>query len=152
MSTKPKPTSTDSQLKEIANVPEVVKAFGKEYKIAKFTLGQLAAAMEYAGYIGVLIVQASKLPPAPTTADIISFVTQGIGVSSPAIMGLISIATHEPIEWLEEQDAMDGLEIFAKVVEQNRGFFTQENIDRAKALFGGLLPETPAVGTEASTT
>jgi hypothetical protein len=151
MSTKPKP-SNDSQLKEIVNVPEVVKAFGKEYRLAKFTLGQLAAAMEYAGYIGVLIVQAGKLPPSPTTADIISFVTQGIGVSSPAIMGLISIATKEPLEWLEEQDAMDGLEVFAKVVEQNRSFFTPENLERAKAIFGGLIPAIPEAGTDSSTT
>ena len=148
-----KPKSQQAELKQVANLPETVTAFGREYKIAQFNFGQLAAVMEYAGYIGVLIVQATKLGNKPSTADIISFVTQGIGVASPALIPIVSIATKEPIQWLEEQnDVIGGMRIFAKVVEKNKGFFTPENLSELKGTFASLLPETPDAGTDTSTT
>jgi hypothetical protein len=151
MVTKRKPQQT--QLKEIANIPETVEAFGRKYKIAKFNLRQLSQLMEYAGYLGVLIIQAMKLKPNPTAEDLVNFLTQGIGVSSPAVIPVISIATKEPVQWLEEQDDLVGaLEIFVKAVEKNRSFFTPANIQRVKGIFAGLLPETKETGTDTSTT
>lgn len=143
----------DTELGQITNLPEKVKAFGKTYDITQFKVGQFAQALEYAGFIGVLLIQASKLNPNPSRDEIISFVTQGVGVSSPAIIPLISIAIKEPIEWIEEQDDPIGaLEIFVKVVEKNRSFFTPENLERVRALFGNLLPETQETGADSSTT
>jgi hypothetical protein len=141
------------QLHAIVNLPETVPAFGRKYLIGKFNLGQMAQALEYSGYIGVLIVQAMKLGGAPSHEDLISFVTQGVGVASPAFIPIISIATKEPIQWIEEQDDHFGaLEIFAKVVQKNRDFFTPENVARVKQIFAGLLPETLTSGGASSTT
>lgn len=151
MATKPK--VQQAELKEFINVPEKVTAFGRSYEIKQFTVGQFARALEYAGFIGVLIMQAMKLNKQPSTAEIIGFVTQGVGVSSPAIIPLISIATNEPIEWIEEQeDSIGALEIFVKVVEKNRSFFTPENLNRVRAIFANLMPETQEAGPESSTT
>jgi hypothetical protein len=147
--TDPNPTAT---LPKIVNLPETVKAFGREYQISKFNLGQLAQALDYAGYIGVLVIQAMKLGTKPTQEDLISFITQGVAVSSPAFIPIISIATKEPIGWLEEQeDAVGALDIFVKAVVKNKDFFTQENIDRVKAIFAGLLPTDQTAGGKSST-
>jgi hypothetical protein len=150
---KRKPTQ-QSELSEVANIADApIAAFGRKYKIAKFNLRQLAQAMEYAGYIGVLIIQAMKLKKDAGVEEVIGFVTQGIGVSSPAFIPIISIATGEPVEWLEEQDdALGALEIFVKVVEKNRDFFTQENIEKVKRMFGALLPQTQEAGTDSLVT
>jgi hypothetical protein len=143
----------EATLPKIVNLPETVKAFGREYQIGKFNVGQMAQALEYSGYIGVLIVQAMKLGTAPTQEDLISFIMQGVGVSSPALVPIISIATKEPIEWIEEQeDFVGSLEVFAKVVLKNKDFFTPENIERVKKAFAGLIPETLTSGGESSTT
>jgi hypothetical protein len=141
------------QLHAIVNLPESVHAFGREYQIGKFNLGQMAQALEYSGYIGVLIIQALKMNSQPTQEELISFITQGVAVSSPALVPIISIATKEPVQWVEEQeDTIGGLEIFAKVVQKNRHFFTPENVERVKQMFAGLLPKTPMSGGESSTT
>jgi hypothetical protein len=141
------------QLHAIVNLPEPVNAFGREYQIGKFNLGQMAQALEYSGYIGVLIIQALKMNSQPTQEELISFITQGVAVSSPALVPIISIATKEPVQWVEEQeDTIGGLEIFAKVVQKNRDFFTPENVERVKQIFAGLLPKTPTNGGESSTT
>lgn len=140
------------QLHKIVNLPEPVKAFGREYHIGKFNLGQMAQALEYSGYIGVLIIQALKMNAQPTQEELISFITQGVAVSSPALVPIISIATREPVQWVEEQeDAIGGLEIFAKVVQKNRDFFTPENVERVKRMFGGLLQTAQTSGGESST-
>ena len=141
------------QLHAIANLPELVPAFGKEYEIRKFNVGQMAQALEYAGYIGVLIVQAMRMGTDPSQEELITFVSQGIGVSSPAFIPIISIATKEPIQWIEEQeDHLGALEIFAKAVQKNRDFFTPDNVEQVKQIFAGLLPAIQTSGGESSTT
>lgn len=152
MATKPRKPQ-DTELGQISNLPETVKAFGKTYSIAQFKVGQFAEVLEYAGYIGVLLVQATKLTKQPSTEEIIRFATQGVGVASPAIIPIISIAIKEPIEWIEEQDDPIGaLEIFVKVVEKNRSFFTPENLERVRAIFANLLPATQETGDDSLTT
>lgn len=152
--TKPTAASTapttpeESVLKEIANTAKSVKAFGKQYEIRKFTLGQWAQAMEHSPYVGALIVQAMKLQGNASPEAMIQFLVQGISIASPAFLPIISIATHEPLEWLEEQDdAIGGVELFAEVVRKNRDFFTQENLDRIKAAFAQLIPEVSGTST-----
>jgi hypothetical protein len=141
-----------AQLPKIVNLPETVSAFGREYQIGKFNLGQMAQALEYAGYIGVLVVQAMKLGTSPSEEQLISFAAQGIGISSPAFIPIISIATKEPIQWLEEQDdAVGGLRIFIKAVLKNRDFFTPENVAQVKQIFAELLPTIQTSGGESST-
>lgn len=148
-----KPKSQETELGQITNLAEPVKAFGKTYNIAQFKVGQFAQVLEYSGFIGVLFVQAAKLSKQPSLEEVLTFVTQGVGVSSPAIIPIISIAIKEPIEWIEEQDDPIGaLEIFVKVVEKNRNFFTPENLQRVKAIFRNLLPGDLSDGTNTSTT
>jgi hypothetical protein len=149
------------QLPRITNLPETVKAFtgenGKkrEYQIRRFNLGQLAQALEWAGFIGVLVVQAMKLGTKPNEEDLISFVAQGVGVSSPAFLPIVSIATQEPLEWLSErdqpEDLADAVGIFVKAVVKNRDFFTPANLERFKAMFAELAPEIPTSGGPSST-
>src|SRR5690242_7587175 len=121
----PAPAAT---LPKVVNLPETVPAFGREYQIRRFNLGQLAQALEWAGYIGVLVVQAMKLGTQPTNEDLVTFVAQGVGVSSPAFLPIISIATQEPVEWLSErdqpEDLVDATRLFIKAVIKNRDFFT----------------------------
>jgi hypothetical protein len=148
-------SQSQAQLPRIVNLPEPVKAFGREYQIRRFNLGQLAQALEWAGFIGVLVVQAIKLGTKPTEEQLVTFIAQGVGVSSPAFLPIISIATQEPIEWLSErdqpEDLIDAMKIFVKAVGKNRDFFTPENIERFRAMFAELVPETPTSGGPSST-
>ena len=148
-------SQSQAQLPRILNLPETVSAFGREYQIRRFNLGQLAQALEWAGFIGVLVVQAMKLGTKPTEEELVTFIAQGVGVSSPAFLPIISIATQEPIEWLgerdEPEDLIDAVRIFVKAVVKNRDFFTPANLDRFKAMFAELAPTTPTSGGPSST-
>jgi len=147
-------TETTS-IQELVNVPEVVKAFGRSYEIKKFTLGPMTQAMEYVGPVGYLLQWVNELPRGengqPSPGDMLQLVTRAASISGPSIMGLISVATQEPIEWLEQQDAMDGLRIFAKVVEKNLDFFSEENIRQVGTMFDGLQRKIPTSGGDTST-
>jgi hypothetical protein len=149
-------SQSQAQLPRILNLPETVSAFGREYQIRRFNLGQLAQALEWAGFIGVLVVQAMKLGAKPTEEELVTFIAQGVGVSSPAFLPIISIATQEPVEWLSErdepEDLIDAMRIFVKAVVKNRDFFTPANLDRFKAMFAELAPEIPTSGGPSSTT
>lgn len=144
-----------AQLPKILNLPETVTAFGREYQIRRFNLGQLAQALEWSGFIGVLVVQAMKLETKPTEEQLVTFIAQGVGVSSPAFLPIISIATQEPVEWLSErdqpEDLIDAMRIFVKAVVKNRDFFTPANIERFKVMFAELAPKIPTSGGGLST-
>jgi hypothetical protein len=144
-----------AQLPKVVNLPETVKAFGREYQLRRFNLGQLAQALEWAGFIGVLVVQAMKLETKPTEEQLVTFIAQGVGVSSPAFLPIVSIATQEPVEWLSErdqpEDLIDAMRIFVKAVVKNKDFFTPANIERFKAMFAELAPTTPTSGGPSST-
>jgi hypothetical protein len=148
-------SQSQAQLPRILNLPETVSAFGREYQIRRFNLGQLAQALEWAGFIGVLVVQAMKLGTKPTEEELVTFIAQGVGVSSPAFLPIISIATQEPVEWLSErdepEDLIDAVRIFVKAVVKNRDFFTPANLDRFKAMFAELAPTIPTSGGPSST-
>ncbi len=152
---KSKPDSAQTSLQEVVNLPEEVKAFGRTYQIREFTLGQLAQAVEYVGIIGFLIKKFQEFPTAggkvvATQSEIIDILTIAFASSGPALMGLVSIATKEPTEWLEEQRAMDGIRIFAKVVEKNLDFFSQSNINEFKEIFEGLSQRVLTLGGDSS--
>lgn len=146
-----------SELKEIVNAPELVQAFGKTYEIKRFTLGPLTQAFEYVGPLGFVLKRLMALPkdatgkPLLTGDDAMDVAITAVSVSGPSVMGLISVATKEPTQWLDEQDPLDGLAIFAKVVEKNLDFFTPAYIEKLKAMFGGLMDRIPTLGGEQST-
>jgi transcription termination factor Rho len=150
------PKTPTTVLQEVVNVPELVTAFGKTYEIKKFTLGQAARALEFINPIGYLLQQLAAAPtkrgkPAEDPL-IVQKIVSAISISGESMMGLISIATQEPREWLDEQDAMDGLEILLKVVEKNLSFFSQKNIGKVTELIERLVQGVQQVGGDISTT
>lgn len=151
-------TKDTSELKKVANLPERVKAFGRTYEIKRFTLGPLTQAFEYVGPLGFILKRILALPrdaegkPQLTAEDGLDLAITAISISGASVMGLISVATKEPSEWLEEQDPMDGLTIFAKVVEKNLDFFTPAYIEKMRSVFAGLMEQIPTLGGDASAT
>lgn len=149
---------TESTLKEIVNEPEIVLAFGRSYEIKKFTFGPLTQALEFVGPMGYLLRKLAELPKnkkgkIDVNADaMLDLAVTAVSISGASVFGLVSVATREPIEWLEAQDAMDGIKVFAKVLEKNLDFFSQSNIDKIKDIFGGLQDKIPTIGGDTSTT
>lgn len=145
-----------SELKELVNAPELVQAFGRTYEIKRFTLGPLTQAFEYVGPLGYVLKRLLALPkdadgkPQLAPDDALDLAIMAISISGPSVMGLISVATREPTQWLDEQEPLDGLAIFAKVVEKNLDFFTPAYIDKLKGIFGGLMQQIPTLGGEPS--
>lgn len=140
----------ETDIQEMVNLPSLVPAFGKTYAIKKFAFGKLCQSFEYVGPIVILIENVLSWPtdkkgkPKPTREQLMTLAIHTLAMAGPSVMGLVSIATQEPLEWLEEQDdSIGGLAIFAKVVEKNLDFFTPENIDRFKDLFAGLQARIP---------
>ena len=151
-------TPEESVLKQLVNAPEMVSAFGRTYEIKRFTLGPMTQAAEYVGPMGYLLKRLMAVPkddkgrPKLDADQIMDFVTTAVSISGPSVFGLISVATKEPPEWLEEQDPIDGMRIFAKVVEKNLDFFTQQNFDSLKAAFAPLMERILKLGGDTSTT
>lgn len=147
-----------SELKQIVNVPEQVSAFGRTYEIKKFTFGPMTQALEYVGPLGYLLRKLTEMPKDASgkiiadASAMMDFAVTAASISGPSIFGIVSVATQEPQEWLEEQDAIDGLKVFAKVVEKNLDFFSQENMGLLTALIGGLQQKIPESGGDSSTT
>lgn len=147
-----------SELKQIVNAPETIKAFGRTYEIKKFTFGPMTQALEYVGPLGYLLRKLAEMPQdekgriKADASAMMDFAVTAASISGPSIFGIVSVATQEPTEWLEEQDAIEGLKIFAKVVEKNLDFFSQENMGLLTGLIGGLQQKIPESGGDSSTT
>lgn len=148
---------SENDLQELVNVPVEVKAFGRTYQIKTLTLGQSARALQYIGPFGYLLKAVAAFPRdkkgniKATSEDMLDLAITALSISGDSVIGLISVATCEPIEWLDEQDPMDGLEILAAVLEKNLDFFSRQRIERAKSLFGKLQQAIPALGGNTAT-
>jgi len=156
MSDSAKPTTAKSDtVKQIVNAPEIVTAFGRTYEIKSFTFGPMTEALDYIAPMGYLLRRLAGLPkgvdPKTVSDEVLNAVMSALSISGPSIMGLVSIATREPKEWLELQDPMDGLRLFAKVVEKNLGFFSQQNLDQITKFINGLQGQIPTSGGASST-
>lgn len=155
---KSKPSTTATELQELVNLPEQVQAFGRIYLIQKFTFGPMTQALEFVGPMGYLLRKINEFPRdkkgnVQVDADaMMDFAVTAASISGPSIFGIVSVATREPIEWLESQDALDGLKVFAKVVEKNLDFFSRKNMDMITALIDGLHQRIPESGGDSLTT
>ncbi len=151
-------SAVNLELEEVVNASEQVSAFGRTYKIAKFTFGPMTQSLEYVGPMGYLLKWVNQLPRdskgkiKATGDEMMELAVRVASISGPSVFGLVSVATQEPVKWLEQQDAMDGLKLFAKVLEKNIDFFSQENVGQITRLFDGLQQRIPASGGGSSTT
>lgn len=117
----------DSDLNDIVNHPVRVKAFGREYVVRRFALGKMQRAMEHIAPLGYLMRSA-------TQSDAADILVNALALGGPPALGLLSVATDEPPEWLEDKDPIEGLELLAAIVEVNaRYFFDSANLARLKA-------------------
>lgn len=141
-----------TEIQKVANLPVVVSAFGRKYTIKKFTLGQIAQAVVYVGPLQYAVQQIADHKGTLSRGQIASIVLASLSQSGYSIIGLISVATSEPSEWIEEQDDPIGaMEILTATVEKNADFFSQQNIARVKALLGRLQQAIPALSGITST-
>ena len=136
---------------DLLNVPEVVKAFGKEYQVRRFNIGQLMQAAEHIAPLSYLIQIAQQ-------GDVVGLLMEVLATARKPALGLLSVASEEPVEWLEEQDPIDAYELLAAYVERNaRYFFDSENkrrLDAATARIKGAIPASgqPLIDSSATTT
>lgn len=168
---------------QVANVPTKVKAFGKEYEIGEFNLGQIARSTEFVAPFSAVLRALLSMPRecsntcslskeheihlSPEVPGFHSYIGRGklilsdeqatsllmtaFAISGPSLIGLLSVATYEPVEFLEAQkDRMGAIRILSTTLKANLDFFSPENIaaltevlgDLAKSIqgfFGGTL-------------
>lgn len=122
-------SSNDSTVDDLVNSPETVKAFGREYRVKRFALGPLTRAAEHLSPLGFLMRSLNG-----DEVDMGQLIAQTLATAGEPALGLISVATEEPIEWLEEQDPIEAYELLAAIVEKNvRYFFAPANKRRIEA-------------------
>ena len=132
-------------LPDIINTPVRVKAFGKEYEVRRFPLGKMQRAVEFIAPLGYVLRSASQ-------GDMIETLVQALAIGGPPAIGLLSVQTEEPPEWLEEQDPIEGIELLAAIVEVNaRYFFDSENLARLKQAGGRIQKVIETFGGATST-
>jgi hypothetical protein len=116
----------EQELPDLINTPVKVKAFGREHEVRRFPLGKMQRAVEHIAPLGYLMRSASQ-------GDIIETLVQALAMGGPPAIGLLSVQTEEPPEWLEDKDPIEGVELLAAIVEVNaRYFFDSENLERLK--------------------
>ena len=129
----------DSSTEDILNVPEKVKAFGKEYEIKRLTLGPLIRASEYIAPLGYVMRAFVGGKMDMEHLDIGEMIAQTLTVAGQPALGLISIITEEPPEWLEDKDPIEAFELLAPFIEKNvRYFFAPGNKERIEAAFNRI--------------
>lgn len=139
---------------EMVNKPTIVKAFGREYAIKRFSMAQVFSSVEFIAPFGFVLQSILALPREEyrdangkvqhrlvvTDEQKAQFAVTALSISGPSCLGLISVATNEPIEWLQmgDKDPFDGLEILSEVLGRNLDFFTPENMAKVNRLIERL--------------
>lgn len=137
---QPQVKEPESIVEELVNAPEKIPAFGKEYDIKRFTVGQLMQAAEHIAPLSYLIEIAQQ-------GNAVSLLMEVLATARKPALGLLSIATEEPIEWLEQQDPIEAYEVLAGTVERNaRYFFDPENKRRLEAATARIKKAIPDSG------
>ena len=112
----------------------MVEAFGKKYEIRRFALGPLTRAAEHLAPLGYLMrsVTAGEI-------DIGNLIAQALISAGEPALGLLSVATEEPVEWLEDKDPVEAFELLSVIIEKNvRYFFAPDNKARLEAAFARI--------------
>lgn len=117
-----------SESARVVNFPRKVPAFGREYEVRELTLGQLIRAAEHIAPLGYLLRSVGH-------GDMTDLLVNALAIGGSPAMGLLSVVTEEPIEWLESQNPIEGAELIAEIVEVNVDyFFDSANLERLKAV------------------
>lgn len=121
-----------SSAARIVNFPKTVPAFGKEYQVRELTLGPLIRALPHIAPLGYLMRSLSK-------ADAADVLVNALALAGEPAMGLISVVTEEPVEWLEDKDPVEALELLTEIVEASADyFFDSDKLERIKKAFTRL--------------
>lgn len=135
-----------SSLTEVVNPPRIVKAFGREYEIQRFTMGPLIRALPHIAPLGYLMRSV-------TQSDAADILVNALALAGEPALGLISVATSEPVEWFEDKDPIEGLELLTAIVEANASyFFDSANGARIRAAFARIEKVIETHGGAISTT
>jgi hypothetical protein len=119
-------TQQATEQARIVNFPRRVSAFGKEYEVKELTLGPMIRALPHIAPLGYLLRAATK-------TDATDLLVNALALSGEPAIGLLSVITEEPVEWLEDKDPIDGLELLTAHVEANvHYFFDSANLERIK--------------------
>jgi hypothetical protein len=141
-----------SEIQNVVNLPIPVKAFGQEWEIKKFSIGQIAQAMTYLGPLQYVVQELADKPQPLSSGQIASVVLAALSISGESIIGLLSVAISQPAEWIQAQDdELGALRLLTATVEKNTHFFSQENIAEYKELVGRLQQAIPALSGLTST-
>lgn len=147
---------TAGSLREVANTPTRVKAFGREYEVKRFSLRDVAEAVTYLNPLSYVLSWLDAFEkdadgrPLMSKSDMMQVALRAVTISGDSVIGLVSVITKEPVEWVEAQDPMDALEVLVCGVERNMDFFSEKNMRRAKDLFARLGKVLPGRGTTPS--
>lgn len=140
--------SQQGQAEEIVNVPTPVTAFGRTYEIKRFSLYQFACSLNYITPLSALLQGFARSQATPEDrSEWIPAIVGALSMSGDSIMGLISVATYEPLSWLQEEDKdpFEGIELLSVIVEKNLDFFSPEKIESLKAIVERLTPKISAL-------
>lgn len=122
----------ESAAAKIVNFPKSVPAFGKTYEVRELTLGPLIRALPHIAPLGYLMRSLSK-------ADAADVLVNALALAGEPALGLISVVTEEPVEWLEDKDPVEALELLTEIVEASADyFFDSEKLERIKRAFTRL--------------
>lgn len=127
---------------DLLNLPEKVRAFGNEYEVRRFNIGQLMQTAEHIAPLSYLIQVAQS-------GDIVSLLMEILATARKPALGLLSVASEEPIEWLEQQDPIEAYELLSFYIERNaRYFFDSENKRRLDAATARIRNAIPVSGEQ----
>ncbi len=141
-------TQSQQQTEEVVNIPQIVNAFGRSYEIKRFSLYQFACSLNYITPLSALLQGFMRSQTTPEDrSEWIPAIVGALSVSGDSMMGLISVATYEPLGWLQEgdKDPFEGIELLSVIVERNLDFFSPEKIAKLKGIAARLTPKINAL-------
>lgn len=147
-----KPVEAESDLAGVVNAPTVINAFGRQYEIRQLSIGQTFQASVHIAKMALVFQAWGDIQRLETINEKISGIMETVSFSEDAIVGLISVATGEPVEWVKQQNSMEATYVLGAVIEKNLPLFSAENIKRVKGMFGGLQARISELGGATSTT
>lgn len=146
------PTSAQSSTEQIVNAPVIVAAFGKEYPIRQFSIGQVFQASAHIARMALVFQSWGEIQKLETYNERVAAVMETVAYYGESVVGLIAVATNESAEFVNKQDALEALDVLAALVDKNLPLFSPENIERVKSKFAGLQARISELGGASSTT